>query len=111
MKLFTGLHPGKGSELPVNDVFRHELDDAAKQTNHALSSVRQLHGVRPDHDEVDALRHAHHDDAAEKSKDKEEKKMSPQIKMMQPILRFLQLLCENHNRELQVGIIRRYHMG
>uniref|UniRef100_A0A8B9GPL0 Inositol 1,4,5-trisphosphate receptor n=1 Tax=Amazona collaria TaxID=241587 RepID=A0A8B9GPL0_9PSIT len=31
----------------------------------------------------------------------EEAIMSPTIAIMQPILRFLQLLCENHNRELQ----------
>uniref|UniRef100_A0A8C5JUY8 Inositol 1,4,5-trisphosphate receptor n=1 Tax=Junco hyemalis TaxID=40217 RepID=A0A8C5JUY8_JUNHY len=31
----------------------------------------------------------------------EEAIMSPAIAIMQPILRFLQLLCENHNRELQ----------
>uniref|UniRef100_A0A8C4M250 Inositol 1,4,5-trisphosphate receptor n=1 Tax=Equus asinus asinus TaxID=83772 RepID=A0A8C4M250_EQUAS len=31
----------------------------------------------------------------------EEVTMSPAIAIMQPILRFLQLLCENHNRELQ----------
>ena len=41
---------------------------------------------------------------ADKSKDKDEKKMSPEIAVMQPILRLLQLLCENHNRDLQVGI-------
>nr|Q8WSR4.1 RecName: Full=Inositol 1,4,5-trisphosphate receptor; Short=ApIP3R [Patiria pectinifera]BAB84088.1 inositol 1,4,5-trisphosphate receptor [Patiria pectinifera] len=34
-------------------------------------------------------------------KAKEEEKMSMEIAIMQPILRFLQLLCENHNRELQ----------
>lgn len=28
--------------------------------------------------------------------------MSAVITIMQPILRFLQLLCENHNRDLQV---------
>lgn len=28
--------------------------------------------------------------------------LSPKILIMQPILRFLQLLCENHNRDLQV---------
>ncbi|GAB1604735.1 inositol 1,4,5-trisphosphate receptor type 1-like isoform X6 [Argonauta hians] len=28
-------------------------------------------------------------------------KVSPQIAVLQPILRFLQLLCENHNRDLQ----------
>uniref|UniRef100_A0A803W0K6 Inositol 1,4,5-trisphosphate receptor n=1 Tax=Ficedula albicollis TaxID=59894 RepID=A0A803W0K6_FICAL len=34
-------------------------------------------------------------------KSAEEAIMSPAIAIMQPILRFLQLLCENHNRELQ----------
>uniref|UniRef100_A0A8B9S809 Inositol 1,4,5-trisphosphate receptor n=1 Tax=Apteryx owenii TaxID=8824 RepID=A0A8B9S809_APTOW len=34
-------------------------------------------------------------------KSTEEAIMSPAIAIMQPILRFLQLLCENHNRELQ----------
>ncbi|XP_058045707.1 inositol 1,4,5-trisphosphate receptor type 2 isoform X4 [Ahaetulla prasina] len=34
-------------------------------------------------------------------KTSEEMTMSPAIVIMQPILRFLQLLCENHNRELQ----------
>ncbi|XP_060550894.1 inositol 1,4,5-trisphosphate receptor type 2 isoform X3 [Pantherophis guttatus] len=34
-------------------------------------------------------------------KSSEETIMSPAIVIMQPILRFLQLLCENHNRELQ----------
>uniref|UniRef100_A0A4W3JR24 Inositol 1,4,5-trisphosphate receptor n=1 Tax=Callorhinchus milii TaxID=7868 RepID=A0A4W3JR24_CALMI len=37
--------------------------------------------------------------AEEKSADDDV--MSPTIAIMQPILRFLQLLCENHNRELQ----------
>lgn len=36
-------------------------------------------------------------------KSAEEITMSPAITVMQPILRFLQLLCENHNRELQVS--------
>lgn len=35
----------------------------------------------------------------------EEVAMSPAIAIMQPILRFLQLLCENHNRELQVFVL------
>jgi len=37
----------------------------------------------------------------EKIKEKE-KKLAPGIAIMQPIFRFLQLLCENHNLELQV---------
>jgi len=45
-------------------------------------------------------------DSSEKtSKDEEDKKMSPKVAMMQPILRFLQLLCENHNQDLQVTIV------
>ena len=43
---------------------------------------------------------------AEKLKDKEsENKISPILLAMQPILRFLQLLCENHNYELQVSLL------
>lgn len=32
----------------------------------------------------------------------EETQMSPAITIMKPILRYLQLLCENHNTDLQV---------
>lgn len=32
----------------------------------------------------------------------DETQMSPAITIMKPILRYLQLLCENHNTELQV---------
>lgn len=39
----------------------------------------------------------------EKQKDKDEQnKLSSKVLVMEPILRFLQLLCENHNRDLQV---------
>jgi hypothetical protein len=31
----------------------------------------------------------------------EENKLSPKVSVMKPILRFLQLLCENHNRQMQ----------
>jgi len=34
-----------------------------------------------------------------------ESKLSPKVLVMQPVFRFLQLLCENHNRDLQVYII------
>ena len=38
----------------------------------------------------------------DKVKEKEEEnKLSPKVTVMKPILRFLQLLCENHNRILQ----------
>jgi inositol 1,4,5-triphosphate receptor type 1 len=38
----------------------------------------------------------------DKAKEKEEEnKLSPKISIMKPILRFIQLLCENHNQYLQ----------
>lgn len=38
----------------------------------------------------------------DRAKEKEEEtKLSPKVAIMKPILRFLQLLCENHNRNLQ----------
>ena len=47
--------------------------------------------------------HTMEDALADKmNKEKEEKKVPTQIAIMEPILRFLQLLCENHNRDLQV---------
>lgn len=39
---------------------------------------------------------------AEKAKDAEENKLPQEVMIMQPILRYLQLLCENHNYDLQV---------
>ena len=42
-------------------------------------------------------------DKVDKTKEKceEENKLSPKIAIMKPILRFIQLLCENHNLYLQ----------
>lgn len=37
------------------------------------------------------------------NKGQEESEMSTIITIMQPILRLMQLLCENHNRDLQVS--------
>lgn len=44
-------------------------------------------------------------------KTKDELEMSAVVTVMQPILRFLQLLCENHNRDLQVGLEPRHNSG
>ena len=41
-------------------------------------------------------------DKVDKAKEKEEEhKLAPKISIMKPILRFIQLLCENHNLYLQ----------
>lgn len=40
----------------------------------------------------------------ERQRDREDQNGLPsKILVMQPVLRFLQLLCENHNRDLQVS--------
>lgn len=38
-----------------------------------------------------------------------EAEMGPAVTIMKPILRFLQLLCENHNNNLQVSQTRPVH--
>ena len=56
-------------------------------------------------EDVDELQRGHiggQDDMVEKlTKEKEDKRLTPHVAMMRPILRYLQLLCENHNRDLQ----------
>ena len=42
-------------------------------------------------------------------KESESSKLSPKIAVMEPILRFLQLLCENHNSMLQVSDSNFFH--
>lgn len=37
--------------------------------------------------------------------ERDEGQLSAKVLVMQPILRFLQLLCENHNRDLQVILL------
>lgn len=39
------------------------------------------------------------------AREREERRLPQQIDIMEPILRFLQLLCENHNRDLQVCVL------
>ena len=77
---------------------KDQFDEAAMSTSRALSHVRQQRTVE---DGEGAGTPVVADDLADK-KDADDKKMAPEIECMQPILRFLQLLCENHNRDLQV---------
>ena len=82
----------------VNAEGKEQLDEAATATSKAYQNFRK-HKPEEDESPRGAM-----DELGEKSKEKEEdKKISPEIAAMQPILRFLQLLCENHNRDLQVS--------
>ena len=86
----------------VPHVMNNQFDDAALATSRAYSQVRQQR-VSDDGDNV--VQTVSVEDLITEKKDKDDKKISPEIECMQPILRFLQLLCENHNRDLQVCIL------
>uniref|UniRef100_A0A670JF27 Inositol 1,4,5-trisphosphate receptor n=1 Tax=Podarcis muralis TaxID=64176 RepID=A0A670JF27_PODMU len=76
------------------DEVRDQLVEASAATRKAYNTYRR---------EADPDDHYSAADGAQSAadKNKDELEMSPVITIMQPILRFLQLLCENHNRDLQ----------
>lgn len=95
----------QGSLLGVSEDVKEQLSDAATHTVKAYAAVRR--GRDPDA-EVEPSRPLSSNslfaaDMHNSSGKTEVKTMSPEVLVMKPILRFLQLLCENHNRELQVG--------
>ncbi|CAH1265900.1 ITPR1 [Branchiostoma lanceolatum] len=91
------MKKGAGGGSPgtaMSDDVRDQLADAALQTSKAFGAMRQ--GPQGE-DAASPL--SGFDKETEKKN--EERGMSPEIAIMKPILRFLQLLCENHNRDLQ----------
>ncbi|CAG2052998.1 unnamed protein product, partial [Timema podura] len=95
----------KPNGINITEELREELNQAAIATTNAYSTARS---VSPGED-VGSITlgpgSALEDMLAEKlerHRDREEQnKLSAKVLVMQPILRFLQLLCENHNRNLQ----------
>lgn len=81
----------------VTEEVKEQLVEASAVTKKAFTTYRR---------EAEA---EEHQAAAEGSpvptvdKSQEEGEMSVVITIMQPILRLMQLLCENHNRDLQVS--------
>ncbi|XP_051754215.1 inositol 1,4,5-trisphosphate receptor type 1 isoform X1 [Ctenopharyngodon idella] len=84
----------KDSGIVVTDDAREQLLEASAVTKKAFGSYRR----DADPEEVYG---AADGDKGGGDKGTEQGEMSPVILIMQPILRFLQLLCENHNRDLQ----------
>uniref|UniRef100_A0AAR2IJA1 Inositol 1,4,5-trisphosphate receptor n=1 Tax=Pygocentrus nattereri TaxID=42514 RepID=A0AAR2IJA1_PYGNA len=84
----------RDSVVMVTDEAREQLLEASAVTKKAFGSYRR------DADPEEAYGHADGDRGGGE-KGAEQGEMSPVILIMQPILRFLQLLCENHNRDLQ----------
>ncbi|KFU94560.1 Inositol 1,4,5-trisphosphate receptor type 2, partial [Chaetura pelagica] len=85
----------KDSTLHLKEGMKGQLTEASSATSKAYSVYRRE--MDPEVDLVGSGADA----ANAEEKSAEEAIMSPAIAIMQPILRFLQLLCENHNRELQ----------
>uniref|UniRef100_A0A8C8RUA4 Inositol 1,4,5-trisphosphate receptor n=1 Tax=Pelusios castaneus TaxID=367368 RepID=A0A8C8RUA4_9SAUR len=81
-------------DVPVRKRVRDQLLEASAATRKAYNTYRR---------EADPDDHYSAGDGAQSAtdKNKEDLEMSAVITIMQPILRFLQLLCENHNRDLQ----------
>ena len=103
------LHPktntGKPNGIVITEDLREELVVAATTSAQAFTSGRN---PTPGEEIVThaSLNLPVEDIVADKrtggSSGKEEGQLNAKVLVMQPILRFLQLLCENHNRELQV---------
>ncbi len=81
----------------MTDDTREQLLEASAVTKKAYGSYRR----DADPEEVYGTTDG---DKGGGDKGTEQGEMSPVILIMQPILRFLQLLCENHNRDLQVCV-------
>uniref|UniRef100_W5K2W7 Inositol 1,4,5-trisphosphate receptor n=1 Tax=Astyanax mexicanus TaxID=7994 RepID=W5K2W7_ASTMX len=84
----------RDSVVMVTDDARDQLLEASAVTKKAYGSYRR------DADPEEAYGHTDGDRGGG-DKGEEQGEMSPVILIMEPILRFLQLLCENHNRDLQ----------
>jgi inositol 1,4,5-triphosphate receptor type 1 len=98
--------PIKSNGIVITDDFRDELNNAGISTARAFAAARNFAGG----EEFGTANNAGTGNALEdilaekleKHKDKDQReKLSPKVLVMQPILRFLQLLCENHNPDLQ----------
>ncbi|XP_046730603.1 inositol 1,4,5-trisphosphate receptor type 1 isoform X6 [Silurus meridionalis] len=78
----------------VTEEVREQLLEASTATKKAFTAYRR---------EVDSDEHLGGGEVQTSSaeKNQDENEMSVTITIMQPILRLMQLLCENHNRELQ----------
>lgn len=84
--------------VSLTDEMKEQLSEAANQTNKAYLAVRRGRDVEGPE------RQSGFAEAAVKGATAG-RLLSSEVSCMQPILRFLQLLCENHNADLQVRML------
>lgn len=87
------LITGKESGLYLREEMRGQLKEASSVTSKAFCAFRK---------ELDSDLEGQTSEMSGTEEIIEEIQMSPAITIMKPILRYLQLLCENHNSDLQV---------
>jgi len=81
-----------------------QMEDAAAATTKAYANLRHLrHMEKLDASNASSNVGISDEVITERVKEKEYQ-LSAKLLIMQPIFRFLQLLCENHNAELQVHL-------
>lgn len=94
----------KTNGILISDELREELSRAAETTSHAYAHIRNM-SAGEDGVASSNSASAFEDLLAEKFEKHRERDdqdgLSNKVLIMQPILRFLQLLCENHNKDLQ----------
>ena len=83
--------------VALTDEVKEQLSESANQTNKAYLAVRRGREVEG------SDRSSSFGEVSMKGTPAGRLK-SPEVACMQPILRFLQLLCENHNSDLQVTL-------
>lgn len=93
----------KTNGIVITDDFRNELNSAASATHKAYLNARVLNpGEESAFTNIGSTLEDMIAEKIERHKDKDDKnKLSNKVLEMQPILRFLQLLCENHNMDMQ----------
>ncbi|XP_021179022.2 inositol 1,4,5-trisphosphate receptor type 2 isoform X2 [Fundulus heteroclitus] len=91
----------KDSTLYIKDDMRGQLKEASSATSKAISSYRNELDPDPEY-------FGQTSEAASAEEPEEEPAMSWSITIMNPVLRYLQLLCENHNSDLQ-NFLRHQH--
>ncbi|CAG9759584.1 unnamed protein product [Ceutorhynchus assimilis] len=95
---------GKINGILISDELREELNRAAESTSQAYAHIRNM--AAGDENLISSSAASAFEDLLaeklEKHRERDEQNgLSNKVLIMQPILRFLQLLCENHNPKLQ----------
>ncbi|KAG5862348.1 hypothetical protein JTB14_024863 [Gonioctena quinquepunctata] len=101
---FSKKQTSKTNGILISDDLREQLTRAVDSTSQAYVHIRNL-ASGEDGNVVSSTAPTFEDILAEKSekqRDRDDQNgLSNKVLIMQPILRFLQLLCENHNSALQ----------